>query len=40
VRQGLLWYDHEGEATTVNGIGVVPSPTVLRHHFWIGKESK
>lgn len=28
----------DGKATEVGGVRVVPLLSVLRHHFWIGKE--
>ncbi|MCK4314287.1 MAG: hypothetical protein KAX24_00815 [Anaerolineae bacterium] len=37
--------DPQGEASSgkvrkVGGVRVSPSPTVLRHHFWLGREEK
>ncbi len=29
-----------GKVRKVGGIRVSPSPTVLRHHFWLGREEK
>jgi len=28
----------EGRARRVNGVHVLPLPSVLRHHFWVGEE--
>ena len=29
-----------GKSKRVGGIRVAPSPSVLRHHFWLGQEEK
>jgi hypothetical protein len=29
-----------GKARTIAGIRVAPLPSVLRHHFWLGREEK
>jgi len=29
-----------GKVRKVGGVRVSPSPTVLRHHFWLGREEK
>jgi len=29
-----------GKVQKVGGVRVSPSPTVLRHHFWLGREEK
>jgi hypothetical protein len=29
-----------GKSKAVGGIRVTPSPSVLRHHFWLGQEDK
>ena len=32
--------DGKQEVRRVGGVRVIPLPTVLRHHFWIGREEK
>lgn len=30
----------DGKSVNVDGVRVVTLPTVLRHHFWLGREGK
>lgn len=43
VHRSVLHHQDEtgnGKLRKVGGVRVSPSPTVLRHHFWLGREEK
>ncbi len=36
----LLALEGNGKGRKVNGVQVTPLPSVLRHHFWVGREER
>jgi hypothetical protein len=39
-RLGVQRSGGDGHEREVNGVRVAPLPSVLRHHFWVGREEK